>query len=100
MWYVKKWDFTTMYFYGHDSAFLASSTPSNTVGGVPAGTRAPTWNGGVIGTHYTYNPPPIFFYSHELIPISPQTVVGGGGTAADPGEAGDIYAPALCIRYY
>jgi hypothetical protein len=102
MWYVKKWDFTTMYFYGHDSAFLASSTPSNTVGGVPAGTRAPTWNGGLIETHYTYNPQLIFVNRYELIRMSQQAFVGDPltGEVANPGNAGDIDALTFGIRYY
>ena len=100
MWYVKKWDFTTMYFYGHDSAFLASSLPSNTPGGLPPGIRAPSWNGGLIETHYTYNPQVIFTNRYELIRMSQQAFVGDGVTPANPGNAGDIDALTFGIRYY
>ncbi len=100
MWYVKKFDFTTMYFYGHDNAFLAASTPSNQT--LPAGTRAPTWNGGLIETHYTYNPQLIFVNRYELIRMSQQAFVGDPltGEVANPGNAGDIDALTFGIRYY
>src|ERR1700737_1802825 len=54
MWYVKKRDLTTMLFHGWDSAFLGTGPPANTP--LPAGARAPTWNGGLFETHYTVNP--------------------------------------------
>lgn len=100
MWYVKKFDFTTMYFYGHDSAFLASSTPSDSPGGLPPGTRAPSWNGGLIESHYTYSPQLIFVNRYELIRMSQQAFVGDGTTAPNPGNAGDIDALTFGIRYY
>ena len=100
MWYVKKFDFTTMYFYGHDSAFLAASLPSNTPGGLPAGIRAPSWNGGLIESHYTYNPQLIFVNRYELIRMSQQAFVGDGVTPANPGNMGDIDALTFGIRYY
>jgi len=100
MWYVKKFAFTTMYFYGHDSAFLAASLPSNTPGGLPAGIRAPSWNGGLIESHYTYNPQLIFVNRYELIRMSQQAFVGDGVTPANPGNMGDIDALTFGIRYY
>ena len=38
MWFIKKFDVTTMYFHGADSAFLGSNTPANQP--LPAGARA------------------------------------------------------------
>jgi len=104
MWYVKKFDFTTMYFYGHDSAFLASSLPSNTAGGLPAGIRAPSWNGGLIESHYTYSPQLIFVNRYELIRMSQQAWVGDpntpGSPAPNPSNTGNIDALTFGIRYY
>ncbi len=37
MWYLKKLDVTTMYFYGHDSAYLGTNTP---IESTAAGRRA------------------------------------------------------------
>jgi hypothetical protein len=102
MWYVKKFDFTTMYFYGHDSAFLAASLPSNTPGGLPPGIRAPSWNGGLIESHYTYSPQLIFVNRYELIRMSQQAWVGdpSSETPANPGNMGNIDALTFGIRYY
>jgi len=102
MWYVKKFDFTTVYFYGHDNAFLASSTPSNSPTGLPPGTRAPTWNGGLIESHYTYSPQLIFVNRYELIRMSQQAFVGDPltGEPANPSNAGNIDALTFGIRYY
>ena len=102
MWYVKKFDFTTMYFYGHDSAFLAASLPSNTAGGLPPGIRAPSWNGGLIESHYTYSPQLIFVNRYELIRMSQQAWVGdpSSETPANPGNMGNIDALTFGIRYY
>jgi hypothetical protein len=100
MWYVKKFDFTTMYFYGHDSAFLAASLPSNTTGGLPAGIRAPSWNGGLIESHYTYSPQLILVNRYELIRMSQQAFVGDGVTPANPGNMGNIDALTFGFRYY
>lgn len=102
MWYLKKFDFTTMYFYGHDSAFLAASLPSNTTGGLPAGIRAPSWNGGLIESHYTYSPQLIFVNRYELIRMSQQAWVGdpSSETPANPGNMGNIDALTFGIRYY
>jgi hypothetical protein len=102
MWYVKKFDFTTMYFYGHDSAFLAASLPSNTAGGLPPGIRAPSWNGGLVESHYTYSPQLIFVNRYELIRMSQQAWVGdpSSATPANPGNMGNIDALTFGIRYY
>lgn len=100
MWYLKKWDFTTVYFYGHDSAFLAASVPSNTT--LPTGSRAPAWNGGLIETHYTYSPQLIFVNRYELIRMSQQAFVGDPDNElpANPGNMGNTDALTFGIRYY
>ena len=92
MWYVKKLDVTTMFFHGWDSAFLGSNTAANTP--LPAGAQAPTWNGGLIETHYNYNPQLILINRYELIRMSRQVF------ASNPGNFGDIDAVTGGFRYY
>lgn len=92
MWYVKKLDVTTMFFHGWDSAFLGSNTAANTP--LPVGAQAPTWNGGLIETHYNYNPQLILINRYELIRMSRQVFAG------NPGNFGNIDAVTGAFRYY
>ena len=92
MWYVKKLDVTTIYFHGWDNAFLGSNTPANMP--LAAGAQAPTWNGGLVETHYNYNPQLILIHRYELIRMSRQVF------AANPGNFGDIDALTGGFRYY
>ena len=92
MWYVKKFDFTTMYFYGHDSAYLGT----NTVAGdpLPDGSHAPAWNGALFETHYTFNKQMIFINRYELIRMSQQAL------DTNPGDLGNVDALTFGFRYY
>ena len=92
MWYVKKLDVTTMFFHGWDSAFLGSNTAANTP--LPVGAQAPTWNGGLIETHYNYNPQLILINRYELIRMSRQVF------ASNLGNFGNIDAVTAGFRYY
>src|SRR5215472_10245990 len=44
MWYIKKFDITTIYFHGSDSAWLASNTPAVSGATLPVGAHSPSWN--------------------------------------------------------
>ncbi len=95
MWYIKRFDVTTMYFYGHDSVYLGTGTPSNLGSlGLPAGSHAPTWNGGLIEWHYTFNPQLMFTNRYELIRMSQQAL------SSNPGDTGDTDALTFGLRYY
>jgi len=95
MWYFKKLDVTTMYFYGHDSVYLGTNTPSNAgSAGLPAGAHAPTWNGALFETHYTFNPQMILINRYELIRMSQQAL------DSNPGDLGNIDALTFGFRYY
>ena len=73
MWYVKKLDVTTMYFYGHDNVYLATGTASNLGStGLPLGAHAPSWNGALFETHYTWSPQLILVNRYELIRMKQQ----------------------------
>jgi len=92
MWYVKGIDVTTMYFHGRDSAFLGSNTAANVA--LPAGARAPTWNGALIEPHYTFNPRFILISRYEAIRMSRQVF------ATNPANFGNIDVATLGYRYY
>ena len=92
MWYVKGIDVTTMYFHGWDSAFLGSNNAANTP--LPAGARAPTWNGALIEPHYTFNPRFILISRYEAIRMTRQVF------ATSPSNFGDIDVATVGYRYY
>ena len=90
--YVKKLDFMPMYMHGQESAFLATSTPSNTA--LPLGARNATFNAGMLETHYTVNPQLILINRYELIRMSQQALPGTAG------NLGDIDSLTFGYRYY
>jgi hypothetical protein len=92
MWYVRKFDFTTMYFHGWDSAFLGSNTPANVP--LPAGAQAPAWNGALIEAHYNLNPRFIAISRYEAIRMSRQVF------ATNPANFGNIDVLTVGYRYY
>ena len=92
MWYIKNFDLTTMYFYGHDSAFLGTNTTSKA--GLPTGSHAPTWNGALLEAHYTFNPQFMLTSRYELIRMSQQAL------DTNPSNTGNTDAFTLGYRYY
>jgi hypothetical protein len=95
MWYVKKLDVTTMYFYGHDSVYLGTNTPRFMgTEGLPEGAHAPSWNGALFETHYNFNPQMIFINRYELIRMSQQAL------SSNPGNTGNVDALTFGFRYY
>jgi hypothetical protein len=94
MWYVKKFDVTTMFFHGWDSAFLGTNTAANSTTGLPAGAQAPTWNGGLIEAHYNFNPQFIWINRYELVRMSRQAF------ASNAGNLGDLDVGTTGLRYY
>lgn len=92
MWFVKKFDVTTMYFYGKDSPYLGTSTPSTDP--LPTGAQSPTWNGALIEPHYTLNPRLVFTGRYEAIRMSKQAI------ATNPSDLGDIDAGTIGFRFY
>jgi hypothetical protein len=91
-WFIKKFDATTMYFYGKDSAYLGSNTPANTP--LPAGAQSPTWNGALVEAHYTLNPRFIATSRYEAIRMSRQVF------ASNPANFGNIDAATVGGRFY
>ncbi|HSZ20998.1 MAG TPA: hypothetical protein VK770_14490 [Candidatus Acidoferrum sp.] len=92
MWYVKKFDVTTMYFHGWDSAFLGSNTAANQP--LPAGAQAPSWNGALIEPHYNLNPRFVAIGRYEAIRMSQQVF------ATNPANFGNIDVVTVGFRFY
>ncbi len=98
IWYVKNFDITTMYFHGHDSAFLGTNTasggPLNPGGTLPTGAHAPSWNGGLFESHYVFNPQLILINRYELVRMSQQAF------DTNPGDLGNADVLTFGARYY
>jgi hypothetical protein len=98
MWYVKKFDITTIFFHSHDSAYLGTNTPSggplNPTGALPTGAQAPTWNGGLFESHYNFNPQLILINRYELVRMSQQAL------STNPGNLGNADVLTFGARYY
>ncbi len=92
MWFIKKFDVTTMYFYGKDSAYLGTNTRS--IDPLPTGAQSPTWNGALVEPHYTVNPRLIFTGRYEAIRMSKQAI------ATNPSDLGNIDAGTIGFRFY
>ena len=69
-WYFGKFDFQTFYMHGYDNVFLGNAVPANQPAQLPAGAVGPTWNGGFVEAHYTYNPRLIGIGRYELVRMS------------------------------
>jgi hypothetical protein len=91
-WYLRKFDVTTIYFHGWDSAFLGSNTPANQP--LPTGAQSPTWNGGLFETHYVPNPQLVLINRYEIIRMSRQVF------ASNPANFGDEDVLTFGYRYY
>lgn len=94
MWYIKKFDITTLFMHGGENAFLGTGTASNDPNGLPAGARSPQWNGALFESHYTVNPQFILINRYEFIRMSQQAL------PTNPGDLGDIDSLTFGYRYY
>jgi len=92
MWYVKKFDVTTMYFHGWDSAFLGSNTAANS--SLPADAHSPSWNGALVEPHYNLNPRFIAIGRYEAIRMSQQVF------STNPANFGNMDTVTVGYRFY
>jgi len=99
MWYIKKFDITTIYFRGHDSAWLGTDTPAIPGAVLPQGAQAPTWNGALFESHYMFNPQIILINRYELVRMS-QQAFGSAAAIPNPGNLGNADVLTFGARYY
>lgn len=93
IWYIKNFDITTIYFHGHDSAWLGTNTAAIPGAVLPAGAHAPSWNGALFESHYVYSPQLIFINRYELDRVSQQAF------STNPGNLGNLDALTFAFRY-
>jgi len=94
MWYIKKFDITTIYFHGRDNAWLGTDTPAIPGAALPAGAHAPSWNGALFESHYMFNPQIILINRFELDRMSQQAF------SSNPGNLSNANVLTFGARYY
>jgi hypothetical protein len=98
MWYFKKYNMTSMYFYGHDNAYLGTNTaaggPLNPTGALPAGAHGPSWNGALFESNYDWSPRLVLIQRYELVRMSQQAF------STNPGNLGNTDVLTFGFRYY
>jgi hypothetical protein len=94
MWYLRKFDITTIYFRGHDSPWLGTNTAATSGATLPTGAQAPSWNGALFESHYNFNPHWIIINRYELVRMSQQAF------ASNPGNLGNLDVLTFGTRYY
>ena len=94
MWYIKKFDITTLFMHGGENAFLGTGTAANDPNGLPTGARSAQWNGALFESHYTVNPQFILINRYEFIRMAQQAL------PTNPGDLGDLDSLTFGYRYY
>ncbi len=95
MWYIKKFDITTMYFHGKDDATLATTLAlTGAPPTPPTGAHSPTWNGALFESHYNFNPQLILINRYEMVRMSQQVF------STNPGNLGNVDTLTFGVRYY
>jgi hypothetical protein len=100
MWYFGKFDVDTFFLHGHDNVFLGNSVAANQPGSLPIGAVGPSWNGGFVEGHYTYNPRLILIGRYELIRMAQEANPGITATLGnlDTWTAGYRWYPIMNPR--
>jgi hypothetical protein len=82
---------------------IGGTAPSNNLPGtrLPAGSRAPSWNGVLVEPHYVYTPQLIFIGRFETIRMSQQADGTGyaGPAGPSPSNLGNISTYTVGFRY-
>jgi len=94
MWFIKKYNLTTMYFRGSDSPWLASNAAAMSGAVLPTGAQSPKWNGGLFESEYDWSPQLVLINRYELVRMSQQTF------ASNPSNLGNLDTLTFGFRYY
>ncbi len=90
--YIGKFDLSTVYVHASDSAYLGTGTAANQP--LPAGARAPAWNGGFVESDYVYSPRLVLVTRYEAVRMSQQAL------PTSPHALGNIDAATVGYRWY
>jgi len=99
MWYIKKFDITTIFFHSSDSPWLGTNTPATPGATLPLGAQSPKWNGGLFESHYNFNPQLILINRYELVRMS-QQAFGSAAATPYPSNLGNADVLTFGFRYY
>ena len=99
LFYLGKLDFQVVTQHGWDNAWFGAGygqgSPNNGPGvTLPPGSRAPTWNGYMVETHYVYSPQLIFIQRSEWERMSQQAL------PTNASNLGNIDMYTFGFRYY
>jgi hypothetical protein len=94
LWYLGKFDFSTFYLHGQDNVFLGNGVRADQPFNLPPGAVGPTWNGGFVEAHYTYNPQLILIGRYETVQMSRQA------NPATRKDLGDVRVWTVGYRWY
>jgi len=94
LWYLGKFDFSTFYLHGADNVFLGNGVSADQPANLPPGAVGPTWNGGFVEAHYTYNPQLILLGKYETVQMSRQA------NPATRKDFGDVRVWTVGYRWY
>jgi hypothetical protein len=97
MWYIKKFDITTIFFRSSDSAYLGTNTAANLP--LPAGAQSPKWNGALFESHYMFNPQWMLLNRYELVRMT-QQAFGSAAAVPNPSNLGNADVLTFGFRYY
>ena len=94
MLFRSKFDFDTYFEHGQDDVYLGNSVAANQPQNLPPGAVGPSWNGGFVEGHYTYNPRLILVGRYELIRMLKEANPG------IPSNLGNLDAWTVGYRWY
>ncbi len=99
LFYLHQLDFQVVTQHGWDNAWFGAGygqgAPNNGTGvTLPLGSRAPTWNGYMVETHYVYSPQLIFIQRSEWERMSQQAL------PTNPKNLGNVDMYTFGFRYY
>jgi hypothetical protein len=90
--YIHNLEFLPLFMYGHDNAFLGTSSSSQFP--LPGGAQAPTFYGGFLESHYYLNPQNVILGRFEKINVGQQAF------NTNPGNFGNVTAYSVGYRWY
>jgi hypothetical protein len=94
IWYLGKFDLSTFYMHGQDNVFLGNGVRADQPSMLPPGAAGPTWNGGFVEAHYTYNPQLILLSKYETVQMSRQA------NPLTPKNLGNVNVWTVGYRWY